>query len=146
MKVIVYVDGACDDAYNGNGTQDGSWCCIIKVGDKEKIISGIAKKTTRQRMGVSGLLTCFPYLLSNGIGEIEVISELRYVVLGINNRQKWIKKKSIANADLWYPLYDLIRNHPQKVCATCPIGKNNRLTGERCHSIAQKILTKEFDN
>ena len=144
MKIIVYTDGACDDIYAGNGTQDGSWCCIIKFGDKEKIVTGIAKKTTRQRMGVSGLLTCFPYLLNNDIEEIEVISGLRYVVFGINNRQKWLKKKSIANADLWYPLYDLIKNHTQKVCATCPIGKNNRLTSERCNSLAQKIFEESF--
>jgi ribonuclease HI len=139
-SVILFVDGSCDNKFVGQGTNFGAWCVIIRYGDKERIIEGREENTTNMRMELAGLTRCIPNILEKGIKNIRIITDSMYVVYGINGKNKWQKRKSLPNDDLWNPIYDAIDKHNAFVKAKWVKGHNGHLENERCDKIANEAV------
>lgn len=137
--VYIYSDGACAN----KSTNLGAWCCIVKYKNKEYIVEGKEENSTNQRMEVAGITTCLPYILKHH-KNIKIITDSMYVVWGINEREKWKrKKKGYSNTDLWNPIYNMIDTYKPQIKAEWVKGHNGHTENERCDEIAKK-LSKGF--
>lgn len=134
-KIEIFTDGAC----SGN-PGPGGWAAILKYKDKIKKISGFIPNTTNNRMEIFALISAISVLKENC--EITVYSDSKYVVDSLSKgwvlkwkKQNWLKKnKRIPNADLWYTLLELIKNH--KINFVWVKGHNGHNENEECDRMA----------
>ena len=110
--IIVYTDGAC----SGN-PGPGGWGWAVSP-DGEPAGSGGDRSTTNQRMEIFAVLDALRTLGGGGV-PIEVVSDSTYVVNCFRDgwwkrweRNGWqnSKRQPVANADLWKPLIELVRD------------------------------------
>lgn len=113
--INIYTDGACSHL----STFFGAFAVIGFVDNKEIITySEYCGKTTSNRMELSALLWVFKNIDFNLYNIINIFSDSRYVVEGINTwMPNWIKKnwktaggKDVLNVDLWMEMCALIKN------------------------------------
>jgi ribonuclease HI len=145
-KVIIYTDGAA----KGNPGPAG-WGAILFFQEKnsEKIfeMGGRAEHATNNQMELTGPIEALKYLKNNlpSAGNVEIISDSKYVVLGITewifNWQKnnWrnAAKKPVLNRALWEELYSFTKELKMKW--TYVKGHNENKWNERADEIASSF-------
>lgn len=99
----LWTDGSCDP-----NPGIGGWSAIVEFNGKRKNFSGSDKFSTNNRMEITPLFVILPFLIKYGVTKIYLITDSQYVILGIQNKEKWKQKKNIANEDIWHPIYKLI--------------------------------------
>jgi ribonuclease HI len=141
-KVTIYTDGAA----KGNPGRAG-WGVIFLVNDKVIEIGGAAEHATNNQMELTAPIEVLKYLKNlphrqDLWGSIEIISDSKYVILGITewifNWQKnnWrnAAKKPVLNRELWEELFALTQNF--KIKWTYVKGHNGEKWNERADEIA----------
>ncbi len=116
MTELLHVEIATDGACKGN-PGPGGWGAIIRMGDKEKELSGGELLTTNNRMEMTAAI-CGLNALTKPC-RVTLSTDSRYMIDGLT---KWIKgwqrngwktadKKPVKNADLWQALLDAAKPH-----------------------------------
>jgi ribonuclease HI len=111
-QVEIATDGAC----KGN-PGPGGWGAVIRMGSKEKLLSGGEALTTNNRMEMMAAISGLNALTKPC--RVTLSTDSRYVMDGLT---KWIKgwqrngwktadKKPVKNADLWQALLDAAKPH-----------------------------------
>ena len=110
--ILVYTDGSCNPEY-----EIGAWAAILLVRDEKIVLSGVAEKTTHQRMELSAVIKAFEYLAEANLFDpfIQIFTDSQYVV-GIPGRSGKLKAMSfitksglpLRNADLLLLLMEYI--------------------------------------
>ena len=118
-KIIIYTDGAA----RGNPGKAG-WGAVFLLGDKIFEMGGSSIHATNNQMELTGPIEALKHLKKSKIdvASLEIISDSKYVILGITewifNWQKnnWrnAAKKPVMNRELWEELYKLTQDF------TCP--------------------------
>ena len=140
-KAIIYCDGAISDNVHRENNK-GGWCAIIKYKGEEYIVTGTSTSQTNNRMELLPLVKCLPTLIENGIGDITIISDSRYVLNGFRcrkSRMKLKKKNKLANDDLWTFIYKLLDEYRPKITAQWVRGHSGVVDNERCDKIANSL-------
>lgn len=111
QKITIYTDGAA----RGNPGRAG-WGVVILVGEKTHEIGGRSDHATNNQMELSAPTEALKYLVKHKIeGEIEIFSDSKYVINGVNEWiHNWLKndwrtaaKKPVLNKELWQELHAL---------------------------------------
>ena len=105
MKTVtLYTDGAC----SGN-PGPGGWGAILEYMGHEKELSGGEENTTNNRMELTAVIEGLSALKESCT--VELYSDSKYVIDGL--QKGWIKsdKKPALNPDLWEKLLTLTRRH-----------------------------------
>jgi ribonuclease HI len=111
-QVEIYTDGAC----RGN-PGPGGWAALLRLGDKERELSGGEVPTTNNRMELTAAIRALQALKRPC--RVELYTDSQYVRDGIT---KWIHgwqrngwrtsdKKPVKNAELWQELLDAVAAH-----------------------------------
>jgi ribonuclease HI len=111
-KVEIATDGAC----KGN-PGPGGWGAVIRMGAREKELSGGELLTTNNRMEMMAAISGLNALTKPC--RVTLSTDSRYLLDGLT---KWIKgwqrngwktadKKPVKNADLWQALLDAAKPH-----------------------------------
>jgi len=140
-KVYIYSDGSS----LGN-PGPGGWGTVLKYQDKTKEISGGKEYTTNNQMELQGAIEGLKLLKEPC--EVELISDSKYVVQGINDwLTNWIKnnwktaaKKDVKNVELWQEYVKISQSH--KVKATWVKGHAGHIENERCDILAKTEAEK----
>lgn len=144
-KIIIYTDGAA----KGNPGKAG-WGAVFLMGGKEFEIGGGVEHATNNIMELTAPTQALKYLKDNKIGgEIEIVSDSKYVILGITewifNWQKnnWrnAAKKPVVNRELWESLYELTQELKPKW--TYVKGHNEDKYNDRADLIATSFAEGE---
>ena len=146
-KVYIYSDGSS----LGN-PGPGGWGTVLKYQDKVKEISGGNPNTTNNQMELQGAIEGLKLLKEPC--EVELISDSKYVVQGINEwLSSWIKnnwrtaaKKPVKNLELWQEYVKI--SQPHKINATWVKGHAGHEENERCDDLARaeaEALRKQLD-
>jgi ribonuclease HI len=146
MKTIqIYTDGAA----RGNPGLAG-WGAILMMDGKEVELGGRMDHATNNIMELSAPIEALKYLKANKIqGNIEIVSDSKYVILGITEWiGNWIKngwrnaaKKPVLNKELWEKLYEL--NQEFKPKWTYVKGHSENKHNERADVIATSFADNE---
>lgn len=155
-KIIIYTDGAA----KGNPGRAG-WAAVIlfhpypaspelRGRSKERVleIGGSVERATNNIMELTAPIEAMKYLQANmsktvfDIGDVEIVSDSKYVILGITEWiQNWQKnnwrnanKKPVLNRELWEELYKLTEELKPKW--TYVKGHNEDKWNERADEIA----------
>lgn len=135
-EVILYTDGAC----KGN-PGPGGYCCILKYGEREKVLSGGEANTTNNRMELTAVIVGLKALKERCA--VTVFSDSKYVVEAIEKgwaegwrANGWRKadKKPALNVDLWEELLNLLAEHA--VTFSWIKGHDGQEYNERCDRTA----------
>jgi ribonuclease HI len=111
-QVEIYTDGAC----KGN-PGPGGWGVLIRMGAREKELSGGEKLTTNNRMELMAAIEGLNALKRPC--RVTLSTDSRYVMDGLTkwihgwrkNGWKTADKKPVKNADLWQKLIDAAAPH-----------------------------------
>ena len=123
MKTVtLYTDGAC----SGN-PGPGGWGAILEYQGHEKELSGGEDNTTNNRMELTAVIEGLKALKESCV--VELYSDSKYVIDGL--QKGWIKsdKKPALNPDLWEQLLALTGRHEMRyhwVKGHAENPKNNR--------------------
>ncbi len=110
-KIIIYTDGAA----KGNPGNAG-WGAILMTGSKVFELGGRVDHATNNQMELTAPIEALKYVKKNKLGGgIEIVSDSKYVILGITEwifgwqKNNWrnAAKKPVLNRDLWEELYEL---------------------------------------
>lgn len=115
QKIQIYTDGAA----RGNPGRAG-WGAIIFEGENIFEMGGRFDHATNNQMELTGPIEALKHLkisLQGGV-DVEIISDSKYVILGItewignwiNNGWRNAAKKPVLNKELWQELYDLTQD------------------------------------
>jgi len=140
-KIYLYSDGSS----LGN-PGPGGWGTILKYKNNTKELSGGHKSTTNNQMELTGVIKGLKALKEPC--EVEIISDSKYVVQGINEwLDNWIKnnwktstKKPVKNLDLWQEYVTISK--PHKITAVWVKGHNGHIENERCDQLAKSEAEK----
>ena len=135
-KIHLYSDGSS----LGN-PGPGGWGTILKYKDNIKELSGAAENTTNNQMELLGVIKGLEALKEPC--DVEIISDSKYVVQGINEwLPNWIKnnwrtaaKKPVKNLELWQDYINISKKH--KINATWVKGHAGHDENERCDYLAR---------
>ena len=116
MNELPHVEIATDGACKGN-PGPGGWGAVIRMGAREKELSGGEALTTNNRMEMMAAISGLNALTKPC--RVTLSTDSRYVMDGLT---KWIKgwqrngwrtadKKPVKNADLWQALIDAAQPH-----------------------------------
>jgi ribonuclease HI len=108
----IYTDGAC----SGN-PGPGGWGALLRLGDKEKELSGYVPATTNNRMEMMAVIEALRSLKRPVTARVHTDSQ--YVQKGISEwihgwkRRGWktADRQPVKNADLWQVLDALAAGH-----------------------------------
>ena len=111
-RVEIWTDGAC----SGN-PGPGGWGAILKLGEREKEISGGEPLTTNNRMELLAAISALE-TLTRGC-EIDLHTDSQYLRQGVTSwihgwkRNGWrtADKKPVKNEDLWRRLDEAAQRH-----------------------------------
>lgn len=144
-KIIIYTDGAA----KGNPGRAG-WGAVFLIGKNIFEIGGGVGHATNNIMELTAPIEAMRYLARQGLtGNIEIISDSKYVILGITewivNWQKnnWrnANKKPVVNRELWEELYELSQKLKPKWIYVK--GHNEDKYNERADEIATSFTESE---
>ena len=110
--MVIYTDGAC----SGN-PGPGGWAAALRDGNKKDTISGGAKQTTNNRMGLTTAMEALKKLKRPC--KVTLYTDSTYVKNGIEswihnwkkNGWKTAAKKPVLNAELWRELEEVAAKH-----------------------------------
>lgn len=154
-NIQIYTDGAA----KGNPGSAGWGAVIIFHDDKLKVeskklkvveIGGVVDHATNNQMELTAPIEALKYIKKHKIdSQIEIVSDSKYVILGITewifNWQKnnWrnAAKKPVVNKELWEELYDLVEELKPKW--TYVKGHNGHEHNERADVIATSFAEGE---
>lgn len=138
-KVIIYTDGAA----KGNPGRAG-WGAIFLVNDRVIEIGGGVEHATNNQMELTAPMEALKHLKNkfSNIKHIEIVSDSKYVILGITEwifnwlRNNWrnANKKPVLNKELWEELYELTQDLKPKW--TYVKGHNGDKWNERADVVA----------
>jgi ribonuclease HI len=140
-KIIIYTDGSA----RGNPGKAG-WAAIFIIDKKEIELGGSSSHATNNQMELTAPIEALKYLSNlphlEHVGEVEIFSDSKYVILGITewifNWQKnnWrnAAKKPVLNKELWEELYELVQKF--KIKWTYVEGHMGNKYNERADEIA----------
>jgi ribonuclease HI len=110
-QVIIYADGGSDP-----NPGIGGWAAVLRYGSHEKVLSGNDPQTTNNRMELTAAINALAALTRPS--QVAFYTDSEYVRKGITQYiEKWaannwqVKKKPVANAELWRQLWELTRQH-----------------------------------
>lgn len=111
-RVEIFTDGAC----KGN-PGPGGWAALLRIGAREKELSGRTAYTTNNRMELTAVIRALQALKEPC--SVAVHSDSRYVVDGMTSwiagwqRRGWRTAvgKPVLNSDLWQELRDAAAPH-----------------------------------
>ncbi len=111
-KVEIFTDGAC----KGN-PGPGGWGALIRMGAREKLVSGGDPLTTNNRMELMAAIKALEALTKPC--RVTLTTDSNYVRDGImkwihgwqRNGWKTADRKPVKNADLWQALLDTAARH-----------------------------------
>ena len=135
-KVTIHSDGAC----SGN-PGPGGYGVILECGGRLRELSGGYKRTTNNRMELTGVIAGLAALKEKC--DVTVVTDSRYVVdaMSLGWAKKWRAnnwrrgKDGVAmNSDLWAKLLDLCEGH--EVRFQWIRGHNGHPMNERCDRLA----------
>ena len=114
-EVELFTDGAC----SGN-PGPGGWGAILRMGERERELSGGEPATTNNRMELMGAISALEAL--KGPSNVELHTDSKYVQQGISqwihgwkrNGWKTADKKPVKNTDLWQRLDEAMKHHDVK--------------------------------
>ncbi len=111
-KIIIYTDGAA----SGNPGPAG-WGAVFIMDGSEFELGGGSPHATNNMMELTGPIEALKYVskMPHDIKEVEIVSDSKYVILGITEWiGNWIQnnwrnaaKKPVMNRELWEELYKL---------------------------------------
>jgi ribonuclease HI len=136
MKTVeIFTDGAC----KGN-PGPGGWGALLRVGRREKEISGGEPNTTNNRMELTAAIRALEALIEPC--NVILHSDSKYVLDGITrwvhgwqkNGWKNASKQPVRNADLWHELIAAAK--PHKVEWVWVKGHNGHVENERVDALA----------
>ncbi|HIP13692.1 MAG TPA: ribonuclease HI [Arcobacter sp.] len=135
-KILLYSDGSS----LGN-PGPGGWGTVLKYKDTTKEISGGDPYTTNNKMELQGVIEGLKLLKEPC--DVEIISDSKYVVQGINewlvnwirNNWKTAAKKPVKNVELWQEYVNISKDH--KIKATWVKGHAGHRENERCDTLAR---------
>lgn len=137
----IYTDGAC----RGN-PGPGGWGFSVWEDGKETNFTfgcGIGNQETNNKMELTAVIEA---LKTIGIGDVEIITDSKYVINGITLWMPgWLKrnwktsdKKPIANSDLWKRLNTAIEFHAGTITWTWIKGHGDSPGNNRADELANK--------
>ena len=140
-KILLYSDGSS----LGN-PGPGGWGTLLKYKDVIKELSGGDPYTTNNKMELQGAIEGLKLLKEPC--DVEIISDSKYVVQGINEwLNNWIKnnwktaaKKPVKNVELWQEYVNISKIH--KIKATWVKGHAGHEENERCDILARDEAEK----
>lgn len=135
FNVDIYTDGAC----SGN-PGPGGYGAIITCKGQEKIVRGFVENSTNCRMELIAIIEAIKVL--NKPCQIQVYTDAKYVVDGVNNCKKWLAKKDLANRDLWMELITIGNEGKHKMKFIKVKGHSGDVMNERCDKIAKEQIRK----
>ncbi len=145
-KVTIYTDGAA----KGNPGRAG-WGAIFLVNDKIIEIGGGVGHATNNQMELTAPIEALKHIKNNfsNIRQIEIVSDSKYVILGITEwifgwmRNGWrnAAKKPVINQELWEELYALTQELKPKW--EYVKGHNGHEHNERADVIATSFASGE---
>ncbi|WP_299191445.1 ribonuclease HI [uncultured Erythrobacter sp.] len=111
-RVEIFTDGAC----KGN-PGPGGWGALLRMGDREKELSGAEADTTNNRMEMTAVIRALSALTKPCA--VDLYSDSKYVIDGITKwihgwqKRGWVNaaKKPVANADLWREMIEATARH-----------------------------------
>ncbi len=147
MKITIYTDGAA----RGNPGKAG-WGAVFITDEKVFELGGRSDHATNNMMELSGPIEALTYLkknMSRTVLDIEIVSDSKYVILGITEWiGNWMKngwhnaaKKPVLNKELWQALFEL--NQEFKPKWTYVKGHNDNEHNERADVIATSFADNE---
>ncbi len=115
-KIIIYTDGAA----RGNPGKAG-WAAVFIIGKKILEVGGGVEHATNNQMELTAPIEALKYLKRQmskaafDMRQIEIVSDSKYVILGITewifnwqkNNWRSANKKPVLNRELWEELYKL---------------------------------------
>ena len=136
-EVEIFTDGAC----SGN-PGPGGWGAILRVGNRERELSGGDPATTNNRMELTAVIRALASL-TRGC-EVELYTDSQYVKNGIEtwihgwkkNGWKTSDRKTVKNADLWRELDEAAKLHT--VRWHWVKGHNNHRGNDRADALANR--------
>jgi ribonuclease HI len=110
--VEIFTDGAC----KGN-PGPGGWGALLRMGHREKELTGSERATTNNRMELTAAIRALQALTAPC--QVSLHTDSKYVIDGITgwifgwqkNGWKTAAKKPVLNADLWQELLGAVRPH-----------------------------------
>jgi ribonuclease HI len=147
-KIIIFTDGAS----KGNPGPGGYGAVVVLPEGKVIELGGGEKKTTNNRMELTGAVEALSHLpLSDegGLREVEVYTDSKYLINGVTgwiygwqkNGWKTKEKKEVLNKDIWEKLAELIKD--RKIKWNYVGGHVGVAGNERCDEIASGFATGE---
>jgi ribonuclease HI len=135
-KIHLYSDGSS----LGN-PGPGGWGTLLKYNETIKELSGSASNTTNNKMELLGVIKGLEALKEPC--DVEIISDSKYVVQGINEwLHNWIKnswktsaKKAVKNQELWQSYVKISKIH--NINAVWVKGHAGHVENERCDFLAR---------
>lgn len=111
-KVLLFTDGSCL-----KNPGPGGWACLLRYGNKEKMISGGVLDTTNNQMEMQAIIEGLKSL--NKACDLIIHTDSKYVLDGYT---KWLKgwkargwkksdKKPVLNKSYWQELESLAAKH-----------------------------------
>lgn len=146
-KIIIYTDGAA----RGNPGKAG-WGAIFLMGDKVFEMGGRSDHATNNQMELTAPIEALKHAKqlspTPGVGEIKIMSDSKYVILGITEwifgwqKNNWrnAAKKPVMNQALWEELFELTQEF--KPSWEYVKGHN----GDKWNDRADEIATSFADN
>jgi len=140
--VLLFTDGSS----LGN-PGPGGWGAILRIGEREKELSGGERETTNNRMELTAAIEGLAALKYPC--RVTLYSDSKYLVDGLSKgwaegwrRRGWIKsdKKPALNPDLWERLLDLCATH--EVELVWLKGHAGHPENERCDRLAVAFAEK----
>ncbi len=140
-SIEIFTDGAC----SGN-PGPGGYAAIIRVDNKEVVISGGERDTTNNRMELMAVIEALKKVKVPS--RIRITTDSNYVVRGMKEWIfKWIKngwknsqKRPVSNRDLWETLLKLSSGH--EIEWNWIRGHNGHPENERCNRIARQAINR----
>lgn len=140
-KIHLYSDGSS----LGN-PGPGGWGTILKYGTNVRELSGGSPNTTNNIMELTGVVEGLKALKFPC--EVQVVSDSKYVVQGINewllnwekNNWKTAGKSPVKNLELWKEYLEVSKKH--KVNAIWVKGHAGHIENERCDILAKNEAEK----
>ena len=140
-EVELFTDGAC----SGN-PGPGGWAAILRMGDKERELSGGDPATTNHKMELMAAIAGLEALKRPGV--VRLYTDSKYVLEGAT---KWIHgwkkngwrtgdKKPVKNIDLWQRLDAAAKRH--RVHWAWVKGHSGHLENDRADALARGEIDK----
>ncbi|HYD90907.1 MAG TPA: ribonuclease HI [Flavobacterium sp.] len=144
-KILIYTDGAA----KGNPGRAG-WGAVFITGQKTFEIGGGVEHATNNQMELTAVIEALRHTKNNNLkGALEIVSDSKYVILGITEwifgwqKNNWrnAAKKPVMNRELWEELYSLTKE--LKPSWTYVKGHNEDKYNDRADLIATSFAEGE---